>query len=94
MKKTTVETEICVCHTIKAHSFESTLKYRLTKPYLPDGCEHCGAYKGSCFELKLMNLIPYERISPEWKRFLCEKCFVEAHDQDPQYNYPGDYRTD
>jgi hypothetical protein len=55
-------------------------EYRLKEPWLPEACEDCGAYKGSSFEDRLMNLICLN--GKEDGRFFCEKCFEKIKPKD------------
>lgn len=57
---------------------KSWVRYKLLEPWLPDGCEKCGLYKGSSFELRLMYLILFKETEANPEQFLCEKCFIEA----------------
>ena len=53
--------------------------YKLSAPSdLPDGCEECGAFKGSPFETRIMNLIQFYAEGQIHDPFLCEKCYLEA----------------
>ena len=70
MRKTTIEI-------INYFYTGGSISYFLNKPSLPDACEECGAFKGSCFENRIMHLIPYyEKDMPV--SFLCDDCFFEA----------------
>ena len=74
-------TEIKVTNTIKAsYSYETRSNYPLDKPSLPDGCEEWGAYKGSSFENRIMNLICLK--CKKDKRFFCEECFEKIKPKD------------
>jgi hypothetical protein len=69
---------ISVSHTVDEDNINVTTSYFLTEPWLPDGCQECGAYEGSCFELRLMCLIRYYEMDSEYEPFLCKKCFLKA----------------
>ena len=72
--------EIKVTHYIEGDSFKGTFSHSLRRPWLPDGCEKCGVYKGSCFEVRLMCLVPNDRPDTD-TRFLCEPCFVDQENK-------------
>ena len=56
MKKTYIE----VRNTIEAEYFYKTgSDVSLDEPSLPDGCEECGVYKGSSFEIRLLYLVGF-----------------------------------
>ena len=65
------ENSIIVTRFIEKGSYE----YFLKEPCLPDGCEECGAHKGSSFENRIMNLICFN--GQQDGQFLCEECFVK-----------------
>jgi hypothetical protein len=77
MRKTYIE----VSHTIKEDDVKNTFRYHLTEPWLPDGCEECGALKGSPFEIRLMRLIRFYAQGGS-DPFLCKRCFVKASAQE------------
>ena len=69
---------ISVSHTVDEDNIKVTTSYFLEEPWLPDGCENCGAYEGTCFELRLMCLIRHYEMDSEDEPFLCKKCFLKA----------------
>jgi hypothetical protein len=73
-------TSISVRNTIKGeYSYKTSARGSIEEPsVLPDGCEECGAYKGSSFEIRLLYLIGFYDLEFNKERFLCEKCFLQA----------------
>ncbi len=72
-------TFIKVRNTIKAdYSYETGSRFRLEEPSLPDGCEECGIYKGSSFEIRLIYLMRFSDGRTNEEAYLCEKCFLQA----------------
>ena len=69
---------ISVRHTVDEDNINVSTSYFLTEPCLPDGCEECGAFKGSPFEIRLMYLIRSYGMDFEDASFLCKKCFLKA----------------
>ena len=49
--------------------------YYLTSPWIPDGCERCGIYKGSSFETKITQLIAFHDQSSDSVPFFCADCY-------------------
>jgi hypothetical protein len=69
---------ISVSHTVNEDNINVTTSYFLEEPCLPDGCEECGAFRGSPFEIRLMCLIRHYEMDSEYEPFLCKKCFLKA----------------
>ena len=68
---------IKVTNTIEGkYSYETSARAHLDEPSLPDGCESCGAYKGSSFEIRLIYLIGFYNLDIDKVTFFCEKCFL------------------
>jgi len=60
-------------------------KHMLSEPWIPDGCADCGIFKGSPFETRIMHLIFYHSDGSDdssGSRFLCERCYLEAFEND------------
>jgi len=73
--------EIRITHTVKEDRFGGTFPHYLRKPWLPDGCQECGVYEGSPFEIRLMYLICYHKIDFP-TRFLCKDCLTIEKNQE------------
>jgi hypothetical protein len=76
MKRTSFK----VRNTIKVdNSYETSNGYQLMKFSLSDGCEDCGIYKGSSFEIRLIHLIQSYNHDTHKLTFFCKKCYLKNH---------------